>query len=185
MKKTAILLLILMLSLTNCGVKKTKIAEQQKIENLIDSLNYNVMLPENWSPILDSHNLLSYSPNNLGDIFYKNIIRIYEIRITENENTSLSKFAEKDIKGRNKAVRISSQNISRENTKYGETLIYKYNFDWNFTHYTNTIKYFKLNDSFYEFSYSSDEKFYEKYVTDADFIFDNLKFKVKEQSLKR
>jgi hypothetical protein len=172
--------MILFLSLTNCGVKKTKILEQIKIENLIDSLNYHVILPENWKPILDSHKLLSYSPINLGDIFYKNIIRIYEVRITENKSTSLKEFVEKDINGWNKAVSINAYNITSENTKYGETFIFKYEHDWNFTHYTNTIKYFKLNDNFYRFSYSSDEKFCEKYLTDADFIFNNLEFKVKE-----
>jgi hypothetical protein len=184
MKKITIILLILILSLTNCGVKKTKVTEQQKIEILIDSLNYNVLLPENWKPILDSHNLLSYSPKNLGDIFYKNIIRIYETKIIKNKNVSLSEFVNDRIKGWNKAIRIDSQNLTKENTEYGETYIYQYEDDWNFTHYRKETKYFKYNGNFYSFNYSSDKKFYDKYLTDANYIFNNLKFIEIEKPLK-
>jgi len=112
-----IILLILILSLTNCGVQKTKITEQQKIENLINSQNYDVVFPENWKPILDSHDLLSYSPKNLGDIFYKNIIRIYSRRITESENMSLKEFTEENISRRKKTTNIDFQNITLEKTK--------------------------------------------------------------------
>jgi len=173
MKK--IILLILILSFTNCGVQKKKIAEQKRIENLITSLNYNVILPENWKPILDSHNLLSYSPKNLEDIFYKNIIKIYQRK--KNQKSSLKDFSEKNINELNKAIRIDSQSFTTIKTKYGETYIYKYEHNWNFTHYVNIIKYFEQKDNFYEFNYSSDKKFYEKYLTNADFIFNNLKFK--------
>jgi len=179
MKKITIIL-ILLISLTNCGVKKTKILEQRKIENLIDSLNYNVILPENWKPILDSHDLLSYSPRNLGDIFYKNIVRIYETKTTEIKEDSLSNLVQEEIKGWHKRVKIVSQNLTRANTKYGETYTYIYEHDWNFTHYKDTFVYFKYNGILYKFNYSSDIRFYEKYKNDVIFILNNLKFKEKE-----
>jgi len=180
MKKHTITLLILILSLTNCGVQKKERTEQQKIKNLIDSRKYNVLLPDNWKPILDSHDFLSYSPKNLGDIFYKNIVRIYETKITEDKDDSLSNFVQEEIKGWNKTVRIDSHNLTKENTKYGETYAYIYEHDWNSTHYKDTIIYFKYNDIFYRFSYSSDIKFYEKYLNDAIFILNNLKLNKKE-----
>lgn len=173
MKK--IIHLILILSLTNCGVQKKNISENQKIKNLITSLNYYVILPDNWKPILDSHDLLSYSPKNLDDIFYKNIIRIYQRE--KIQKISLKDFVETEIKKMKKEIRINSQSLTIEKTKYGETYIYKYELNWNFTHYLNIIKYFEQNGNFYEFSYSSDEKYYENYLKNADFIFDNLKFK--------
>jgi len=183
MKKITIILLILISPLISCRVQK--INKQQKTEILIDSLNYTVLLPENWKPILDSHDLLSYSPKNLGDIFYKNIIRIYNSKMTKNKNTSLSEFVQENIKRLNNAIKVDSNNLTRENTKYGDTYTYNYENTWNFTHYINTIKYFRYNDDFYKFSYSSDKRFYEKYLTDTNFIFINLKFKKKEKALKK
>ncbi len=172
-----ILFLILITVITSCGAKKVKISEQQKIDNLIDSLNYNVVLPENWNPILDSHKLLSYSPKNLGDIFYKNIIRINSKKLAENEKTSLRKLVENNLSTGRKLISIDSMNISSEKTKYGETYVYVSKSKWNFTTYTKAVMYFKHNDSFFIFRYSSDENYYEKYLPDVNFIFNNLTFK--------
>lgn len=172
MKKIAFLILII--TLANCGVQKKKITEKQKIQKLTDSLNYTVFLPENWAPILDSHSELSYSPKNLGDLFYKNIIQIYRFKI--NENTSLSAFVEKNINNRKSKISITSQNMTSTKTKYGETYVYSYEHHWNFTQYKVTATYFIHHDHYYIFNYSSDKKFYEKYMSQADFIFDNLKF---------
>ncbi len=174
MKK--ILFLILITVITSCGAKKTKISEQQKIDILIDSLNYNIVLPENWHPILDSHKLLSYSPKNLGDIFYKNIIRIYNISTTENENNTLQKIVEKNINGLIKAVKIDSLNVTTGQSKFGEIYIAKYKTSWNFTNYMILTKYFKFKDNYYFFQYESDKRFYEKYLNDSEQIFNSITF---------
>jgi len=179
MKKITVIM-ILCMSLSNCAVKKTTILGHKNIETLIDSLNYKVTLPANWQPILDSHHLLSYSPKNLGDIFYKNIIQIYEKKLTENKDDSLINIVKEDIKRWQKRVKIDFKKLTKENTKIGETYSYIYEQDWNYTHYKVTIVYFKHKDILYRFSYSSDIRLYEKYLKDVIFILNNLKFKEKE-----
>lgn len=166
----------LFISLTSCGVKKEKMLEHKRIESLISSLNYKVTLPENWKPILNSHNLLSYSPKNLGDIFYKNIVQIHELKAAKVDEDSLNELVQEKVKQWNNNVKINSQNLIKGTTKYGETYTYVYEHNWNSTHYKNTLIYFRHNDTVYEFNYSSDIRFYEKYKNDVAFILNNLKF---------
>ncbi|AUC15857.1 hypothetical protein BTO06_12155 [Tenacibaculum sp. SZ-18] len=178
MKKITFILISL-ITLTNCGVKK-KIMLEQKNENFKESTHYNVILPENWKPILDSHDLLGYSPKNLKDI-NKNIVRIYELKLTGNKESSLNNFVQEDVERLNNIVKIDSQKLSKESTKYGETYRFEYEHNWNFKHYKKTFFYFKHSDFIYKFSYSSEIKYYKNYENDAIFIFNNLEFKKKQK----
>ncbi|WP_156167142.1 hypothetical protein [Tenacibaculum mesophilum] len=93
---------------------------------------------------------------------------------------SLSSFVQKEIKEWNNRVKIDSQKLTKENTKYGETYTYIYEHNWNLTHYKDTFIYFKFNGFLYKFNYSSDIRFYDKYKNDVIFILNNLKFKESE-----
>ncbi len=171
MKK--IFLIIIILCLYNCGVHKIKINEQIKIQRLIDSLDFKVVLPENWKSILDSHQNLSYSPIDLDDKFYKNIVRIDDI---SDGNEILKSFVIKSLKAEKKDINNEPDKLNSIKTKYGETYVIREESDWNFTHYIKTTFYFRHNDKIFRFHYSSDERFQKKYFHDIDFIFNSLEF---------
>ena len=174
MKKMFITITII--CLCSCGIQKQEETVQNKIKRLTESLDYKVVLPNDWNSILDSHQLLSYSPKNLGDIFYKNIIRIYDKDLDENENYILKNLVIENINASRKNVNIDLKKSVPIISKYGETFVTRYESDWNSTHYINTSFYFIHKEKFFIFRYSSDEKFYEKYFSDVNSIFNNLEF---------
>ncbi|OIO12818.1 MAG: hypothetical protein COS42_09575 [Flavobacteriales bacterium CG03_land_8_20_14_0_80_35_15] len=179
MKKT--LILILILTLVGCGSHKnktieTKVTSSQKIENFIKSQNYIVHLPNNWQPILNSHDSLSFSPKNLGDIFYKNMVTIFKKSKDKSEKASLKTFTEKNIGMLNSKNKFNNTVYTTKQTRFGETYIFGYKQHWNATNYIVNIIYFEYKDDNYMLRYDSSDKFYNTYLTDVDFIYNNLEF---------
>ncbi len=168
--------LIIFLALISCSSHKNtnKITEIDKIKTYITSQNFTLTIPNNWKSVSD-HSFVSYTPKNLGDIFYKNTVRVFNI--TPKEKTTLKKVTENKINSLISNIKINSQEITKNETRFGITYTHHYKHSWNFTNYEVITRYFEVNENYYSFSYSSDERFQKKYLNDANSIFKSFKIK--------
>ncbi len=178
MKKVSLIIFLILISCSSHKNTK-KLAEIEKINTFITSQNYTLTIPSHWNSVSD-HNFVSYTPKTLGDIFYKNTVRVFNI--TPEEKTTLKKVTEDKINDWIKRIKINSQEITKNETKFGTTYTHHYKHSWNFTNYEVITHYFQVNNDYYSFSYSSDERFQKKYLNDANSIFKS--FKIKETQAK-
>jgi len=165
----------------SCGTSKNKIAiikkaEQEKITNYIKAQNYTIELPNTWYPVLD-HNFVSYTPKYLNDNFYKNKVKITNITTEEDKNMLFEKVVEKKINSYKENIYVTLEEIYKQKTHMGTTFIYIYTHSWNYVNYKVISKFFKYKNNYYLFTYSSDIKYFDKYLNDAETIYNALKFK--------
>lgn len=168
-----IYLLILPFFLISCGAQKSEQTERQKVTSLINSKGYSLQIPKTWGYILDYHNDLAITPINLDDEFTKCIIQIYR---WDTNNISLEEFVENRIDDKKRVLNIESDRIFTINTRFGETHVYEYDYSRDPIQNKGNIKYFNHDNNFYIFSYSGDEKYFNKFLNDVESIFTSLTF---------
>ncbi|MCG8184338.1 hypothetical protein [Tenacibaculum piscium] len=176
--------LALILILTSCGANKPKIHHltEGEIKTYRNAQNYTVKLPENWKAVAD-HDFVTYTPKNLGAIFYKNTVRIFNITpkktgaVTESEKITLQKVTEDYINHHFTQKEVSLQEVTKHQTKFGTTYAQHYKQGWNSVDYDVIRFFFEVKGNYYTFTYSSEEKYQQKYQADADLIFKSLTFK--------
>ena len=175
--KKIILLLILILNI-NCSSTNTKKSVQNRsLEEKIDLLEYKLILPVSWHPYLDIHKYVAFSPLNQSDKDYKVSIHIRKIPPNEHNYISLTKIAEKAIKNSSRFLRVHSNTITLNQSKFGESCINKYSYSWNSNNFKIEKIYFKYKENYYYFAYSSKERYFHKYLNDSKIIFKSLNFK--------
>ncbi|MBE7693233.1 hypothetical protein G1K97_07905 [Tenacibaculum finnmarkense] len=176
--KTSLSCLALTLLLTSCGANKPKIHHltQAEIKTHRNAQNYTVKLPETWKAVAD-HDFVTYTPKNLGAIFYKNTVRIFNITPKETGETTLQKVTEDKINHFTETERYSFQEVTKHQTRFGTTYVQHYKLGWNSVDYDVIRFFFEVKGNYYTFTYSSEEKYQQKYQAAADFIFKSLTFK--------
>ncbi|MBE7634381.1 hypothetical protein G1L02_08700 [Tenacibaculum finnmarkense] len=172
--------LALTLLLTSCGANKPKIHHltQAEIKTYRNAQNYTVKLPESWKAVPD-HDFVTYTPKNLGAIFYKNTVRIFNVTPKKigSEKITLQKVTEDYINHHFTQKEVSLQEVTKHQTRFGTTYLQHYKHDWNSVDYDTIRFFFEVKGSYYTFTYSSEEKYQQKYQADADLIFKSLSFK--------
>lgn len=176
MKK--ITLLMILIFHISCSTTNTKNpVRHPSLEEKIDLLEYNLILPIQWHPYLDIHREIAFTPLNQSDKNFGVRIQIMKIPPSEHNNISLKKIAEKGNKYLAKFLNIHSIKINLIQSKFGETCINNYSYSWE----SKTIKleriYFKYKENYFCFTYSSNERLFHKYYHDSKKIFESLKFK--------
>ena len=174
-----VLLLIISVFFMNCSSQKankiSKIIDGRKIKEIKVGKSLIVTIPKNWHKVYD-HNYTGFSP--LGsEGYYKNGVKIFykdsdSIHVTLEDY--VKNYTSKTNEHRN--INIENQSISLDTTRYGKT----------FTHtmFTKSYgidrmrisKFFEHNNRYYHFYNRSDVKYYKKYESDSELIFNNLKF---------
>jgi hypothetical protein len=175
LKMKKIYIIILCLILSNCGVKKEVFSQRQDISDLIKNNICVVSIPENWVQVFDVHKFLFFTPKKFKDNTIKNRTSIF--RYANIGEETLQSIADKHVKMFNTNHKIEIKNISTEQTKFGETLIYKIDQYWNSYHLVNQIRFFKIEDNVYVFNYKSFPIYFEEYLPKVNFIYDNLVIK--------
>ncbi|WP_233897993.1 hypothetical protein [Tenacibaculum piscium] len=183
---TSLSCLALTLLLASCGANKPKIHHltEGEIKTYRNAQNYTVKLPESWKAVPD-HDFVTYTPKNLGAIFYKNTVQIFNITPkktgavieSENEKITLQKVTEDYINHHFTQKEVSLQEVTKHQTKFGTTYAQHYKHDWNSVNYDTIRFFFEVKENYYTFTYSSEEKYQKKYQADADLIFKSLAFK--------
>ncbi|MCD8406000.1 hypothetical protein LNI88_10235 [Tenacibaculum dicentrarchi] len=107
----------LTLLLTNCGVNKTNNYHltQAEIKTYRNAQNYTVKLPETWKAVAD-HDFVTYTPKNLGAVFYKNTVRIFNITPKKigSEKITLQKVTEDYINHHFTQKEVSLQEVTKQ-----------------------------------------------------------------------
>jgi len=176
MKKiTLILILILTISCSVTNPKKS--VPQPSLEGKIGSLEYELTLPTQWSPHLDAHNEVVFSPSYQTNKNFKVYIHIKKIPASEHNYISLKKIAKKQNEYLRKFLKIHSITINLNQSKFGETCVNKYSYSRGSKKIKLKRIYFKYKNNYYCFTYSSNESLFHKYSYDSKIIFNSLKFK--------
>jgi hypothetical protein len=180
------LVLTLLILFTACGThskispQAKALVEQQSIQNKVDSFPLIVKLPEFWSPRLDSHFYLCYSSENLGDIFYRNMIHIYQLESVKDSLTLINRAKSFAYHFNSKHVEPIGEKPEKElqsiESKYGKSYIFKLVPDID----DQAIDYcvlFELDQFVYELQYTSHPKYFDLYFPDVNYIFNHLELR--------
>lgn len=184
----AILILLVLLNISCGSYKNNKNCclhlEDYEVESFIAKQNYIVTIPSSWHPVAD-HNYVSYSPKNLGDAFHKNIVNIFDITPKGETKDSLRIVVQDRLNKHYETIKVESYNISKIQTRFGDTYVYKYKYKWYYVYYEAIKWFFEYENKYYSFNYHSDVKFFKKYLDDANYMFEMLEFKDKVKDIQK
>ena len=124
MKKN-ILLLLLIITLSNCGSTKRIETETQ---DWINTQNFIVVKPDNWRPV-KHHGYVGYTPLKKGANFFNNLVSIFQFQL--NEKPEFKEFSMNQIRKSNEVLNITTQEILEEKNRFGDTYIHKSESTWN------------------------------------------------------
>ncbi|MCK8482334.1 hypothetical protein [Psychroserpens algicola] len=156
----------------SCGAKKEILSQRQDIYDLIKNDVCEISLPEDWVQVFDVHKFLYLTPRKFKNDYIKNRVSIF--RYFKIGEETLESVADQHLRMFKSNYKIVIKNKATENTKFGETLIYNVDQFWSSYHLENQIRFFKIDDNVYVFSYKSFPEYFKEYLPKADFIYENL-----------
>ncbi len=172
MKKIVIYLLLIFTA--SCGTyNNDKSKQHSALENKLNSLDYDVVLPETWQPFLDIHRKVKFRPTNQSGI----AVDLEKIPLSKIKNRPLVVIAERKIKDRIPLMKMHQVKRELKPSKFGDTYVTDGSFNLNSKKYRLREVYFKNNGNYYCFSYSAEASAYSTYLNDALLIFEKLEFK--------
>jgi len=163
--------LVLLLVLSSCGSTNSISPE---VENFINSQNFTVVKPNNWRPVKE-HGSVSYTPIKTGDNIFKNLVSIFQYSLKE--KPPFKTFYQDQIKRTNEVIKINHQEITNAKSRFGDSVIHKFESTLGGKAYIRFTIYFERNGEYYNYNYSSFADKYEKYYEAAISIFQSIKFK--------
>ena len=170
MKKN-ILLLLLTITLSNCGSTKKIETETQ---DWINSQNFIVVKPNNWRPV-KHHGYVGYTPLKKGANFFNNLVSVFQFQLKEKPD--FKEFSMNQIRKSNEVLNIITQEILEEKNRFGGTYIHTSESTWNGVNYKKYTMYFEHNGEHYYYNYSSLKHNYAKHFKEAMSILNSIEFK--------
>ncbi|WP_417291077.1 hypothetical protein [Corallibacter sp.] len=172
MKKN-ILLLLLTITLSNCGSTK-RIEIETETQDWINTQNFIVVKPDNWRPV-KHHGYVGYTPLKKGANFFNNLVSVFQFKLKEKPD--FKEFSMNQIRESNEAMNITTKEILKEKDRFGYTYIHIYESTLNGEIYKNYTKYFEHNGEYYSYNYSSLKHKYNKHLKEAMSMLNSIEFK--------
>ncbi|PQJ81287.1 hypothetical protein [Polaribacter glomeratus] len=170
------ILLHLLILLASCATNlKVKQKENTVLENQLNSLEYKLVLPENWHSFLDIHREIGYKPIGQNSKYPDIQIQVRTIPKTKDTNLTLSEVVAKESTNKRFVTDYFREETIIE-TKFGKTYIVDEKFNMNLKYHIIRHMYFEYNLSFYSYSYYANSASFNKYIDDYGVMFESLKF---------
>ena len=172
-----LILLLAIVTLTNCNTYSTQKIEPQKVVDInafIASQNFTVTTPETWRPV-SHHGSVSYTPLRAGENYFNNLVSIFKYQLEE--TLPFKEFAMKQIMQTVRKQTLISHKTTEETNRFGTVYIHNYTSTFNNREYRVTAMYFQVDNNYYFYKYGSLKKIYDKHLNEANAILESMSFK--------